>query len=35
VEWSTAIGQVYGSFSVPGLVDQVTGWGIVQPTSQG
>ncbi|MFZ1063576.1 MAG: ABC transporter substrate-binding protein [Acidimicrobiales bacterium] len=35
VEWSNTIGLVYGSISVPGLADQVTGWGIVQPTSRG
>ena len=34
VEWSNTIGLVYGSISVQGLVDQVTGWGIVQPPSQ-
>jgi peptide/nickel transport system substrate-binding protein len=35
VEWSNTIGSVFGSISVPGLVDQVTGWGVVQPPSQG
>jgi len=35
VEWSNTIGQVYGSISVQGLADQITGWGIVQPPSQG
>jgi ABC-type transport system substrate-binding protein len=35
VEWSNTIGQVYGSISVPGLADQVPGWGIVQPPPQG
>ena len=35
VEWSNTLGLVYGSTSVPGLVDQVTGWGIVQPPNSG
>jgi hypothetical protein len=35
VEWSNTIGVVYGSISVPGLVDQVSGWGLVQPPAQG
>lgn len=35
VEWSNSISTVYGSLSVPGLVDQVTGWQTTSTSTTG
>ncbi|MHB1251768.1 MAG: ABC transporter substrate-binding protein [Acidimicrobiales bacterium] len=35
VEWSNAVGGVFGSLSVPGFADEVTSWGVSQSSNAG